>query len=246
MFPEYKKFLKSADWRNFRQEYIDRRVLADGGLCEVCCQVAGQELHHVKPVTPDNFSDKSIKLGNDNVKWVCKECHSRNEKSRVEKYANPPFKLQNGCYMNESGDMVKQRIAVVWGAPFAGKRSYVSGLKGVADFVLCTDELFKAFSLLPSELLPDNLFRDIMKIRDSILSRIGEGQINAPAVWIIAGLPRRKDREELRKRFPDAEFVLIDTAKSKCLYKLQQSKDVKEKYKAADYIAKYFEKYEPD
>ena len=55
----------------------------------------------------------------------------------------------------------------------------------------------------------DNLLDIAIGIRDYIYKRIEENNVDTKAIWIIASLPKRKEREELSKRL-GADLILID------------------------------------
>lgn len=52
--------------------YIFKR---DMGLC-VRCGRPGEIVHHKVHLTPENISDLSIALGEDNLELLCRECHA--------------------------------------------------------------------------------------------------------------------------------------------------------------------------
>ena len=47
----------------------------DGGLCEECHNKPGYIVHHKTALTAGNISDPDISLNNDNLEYVCKDCH---------------------------------------------------------------------------------------------------------------------------------------------------------------------------
>ena len=75
--PWAKAFYNSKAWRRCRDSFIDQRVIADGGLCEVCHEEPGYIVHHVKELTPVNILDPNISLNHSNLMFVCKKCHDK-------------------------------------------------------------------------------------------------------------------------------------------------------------------------
>ena len=63
-------FYKSFAWQQCRDSYA-RSV---GYLCEEC-GAAGEIVHHIKHITPDNINDPNITLGFDNLQLLCRDCH---------------------------------------------------------------------------------------------------------------------------------------------------------------------------
>ena len=81
-----KRFYKSKAWKLCRDAYIQHRIVADGGLCEVCHKVPGYIVHHKIPLTPNNISDPNISLNPDNLQYDCKACHDVEEAHAFVKY----------------------------------------------------------------------------------------------------------------------------------------------------------------
>ena len=80
MAKEYaKQFYNSKRWRRCRQAYIDKRIMIDGGLCEVCHEQLGEIVHHIIQITPQNIHNADITLNHDNLRYDCKACHDREE-----------------------------------------------------------------------------------------------------------------------------------------------------------------------
>lgn len=70
-----KAFYKSKRWQLCRQAYIAARILADGGLCEICHRNLGYIVHHKKMLTALNINNPDIALNHCNLQYVCKPCH---------------------------------------------------------------------------------------------------------------------------------------------------------------------------
>lgn len=91
------KFYKSALWRKCRQQYIDSRIIIDGGLCETCHSRLGYIVHHKTWITPENINDPNVTLNQDNLKYDCLVCHNKeSEKEEQPKYI-----------FTDNGDVVK-------------------------------------------------------------------------------------------------------------------------------------------
>lgn len=73
------KFYNSDKWRTARLLYINNRILTDGGLCEICHLVPGYIVHHIKALTATNINDPEIALNPQNLMYLCKDCHDRQE-----------------------------------------------------------------------------------------------------------------------------------------------------------------------
>ena len=70
-----KFFYNSQQWHNMR-EYIMKR---DAYLCQDCLAkgkyVPAEEVHHIIPLEPENITDPSITLNEENLVSLCRECH---------------------------------------------------------------------------------------------------------------------------------------------------------------------------
>lgn len=77
-----KQFYKSSPWRKARQAYIDERLAADGGICEVCGKEPGKIVHHIIWLDDQNCNDPSISLNPDNFRYECQDCHNKEKDPR--------------------------------------------------------------------------------------------------------------------------------------------------------------------
>lgn len=72
-----KSFYKSKAWQKCRAAY----AASVGGLCEDCLDngivQAGEIVHHVRALTPDNIDDPSVTLSPDNLRLLCRDCHGK-------------------------------------------------------------------------------------------------------------------------------------------------------------------------
>ena len=73
------RFYRSKEWLLARQQ----KIASCNGRCEKCGAI-GEEVHHKIPLTPKNITDPRITLGEDNLIYLCKECHNK-EHHRFEK-----------------------------------------------------------------------------------------------------------------------------------------------------------------
>ena len=99
MAKEYARaFYKSKAWQVCRESYIASRVLLDGGLCEQCHEHLGYIVHHKNPITPSNIHDPHITLNHDNLAYVCKACHDKEDGHGVGRMGKPLL-----CSFDDSG-----------------------------------------------------------------------------------------------------------------------------------------------
>ena len=69
-------FYRTKLWQSVRDTYAQKA----GGLCERCAERgiirAGEIVHHIEPLTPQNITDPKIAYGEDNLMLVCRDCHA--------------------------------------------------------------------------------------------------------------------------------------------------------------------------
>ena len=79
-------------WRRCRQDYIDKRLRIDGGLCEVCRQRPGKVVHHIEWLDDVKCNDPEIAINPKNLRYECQDCHNAEEVPREKKIRELPRK----------------------------------------------------------------------------------------------------------------------------------------------------------
>lgn len=97
-----KKFYNSKEWKSCRKSYIAKRIMIDGGLCEVCHKELGCILHHKVLLTPANINNPDITLNHCNLQLDCKECHDEEEGHFIDSKS----KKQLMCRFDENGQPI--------------------------------------------------------------------------------------------------------------------------------------------
>lgn len=218
-----KSFYASESWIKFRMYIIASRGLR----CEHCGELVARPgeltVHHIIELAPENVHDVNISLNPDNVMLVHHECHNK--------------------IHNRFGYKAGRNVYIVFGAPLAGKRTYVQEYMSRGDIVVDMDRLYAAVSLLPSYDKPDNLLVNVRGIHnlllDNIKTRLGKWN-NA---WIIGGYANKYKREKLAEDL-GAELIFCDVSKQECISRLEQ--DEERRYRKDEwiiYINKWFEEY---
>ena len=84
-------FYKSKTWQHTR-EYVMKR---DHYLCQDCLakgiQTPAEEVHHIIPLQPENITDPSITLNEENLIRLCRECHRARHGARERRYTVDEF-----------------------------------------------------------------------------------------------------------------------------------------------------------
>jgi predicted kinase len=239
MAKEYaERFYNSKAWQTCRKSYISNRVSIDGGVCEKCHIHLGYIVHHKKYITAFNINDSNITLNHQNLEYLCHECH--NKVHEVGKKKERETILHNGCYFDESGNLTPQKRIIVYGAPASGKTTYVKENMEKGDMVVDLDYIKQAISFTLKDQETNNLLPNAIQIRNSIYNLIENGDVDSKRIWIIAGLPKKTERDALAKRLK-AKLLHIDVGLITC--KEQAHNDFKRNM--PDWIIeKYFEEFE--
>ncbi len=248
-----KQFYRSQAWQRARGAYIDEREAVDGGLCELCEEVPGTEVHHKIFLRPENIHDENITLNPENFKLLCFECHQR-EHEAARRLAQLAAKqrdskkgvLLNGSYYyDDEGNIQPFRVYVVWGAPGSGKTTYVRKHMQSGDIVVDLDLIGRALSMTDKTDVPRNVERIAYDIRDYLYTRIAQRDIDAKRVWVVAGLPKRKQRQQIATDL-NAELIYIDSKFVECYSHILHDDERKDKALQLAIIEKWFRDYEPD
>ena len=238
-----KSFYNSKKWRITRAAYVDSRVNIDGGMCEYCGAEAGEEVHHVIALTPANIHDTEITLNWDNLKFLCKDCHFKAHREIIVNSLNNINRCKNmtnnGCYFDDDGNLIQIRRYIVWGSPASGKTTYVRQNMQRGDLIVDLDFIKQAISLQDKTDTPDSLYPVAVKIRELLYDLIAENKIDCKSVWVIASLPRKKERLELAERL-GAELVHIDTDYHECIRRAGLDADRHDKQKQRALVDKFF------
>lgn len=235
-----KAFYNSQSWQICRKELIITRTeqSADKRLhCEMCGKILqdkGDIIAHHSPIelTEDNVDDVMIALNPDNLKIVCFKCHN----------------VAHGRVWNGTKHFkrVDRAVYLVYGAPLAGKTSFVKHNMQDGDIVVDIDSLYEAVTLNPRYDKPDRLLNNVLSIRDKIIEDIKYRHGGWLAAWIIGGYPAKQPREKLAADV-GAELVYIRTTQEECLERLKYCKDYRSEHydDYSKYIADWFGRFVP-
>ena len=96
MIKSRKQFYKSKEWRKVRELVIIRQ----GGICNRCNKPV-EEIHHIIPLTDENYTDPSISLNLDNLEGLCHDCH--NEET------NPIISIRDDIKFDSYGNLIQKQ-----------------------------------------------------------------------------------------------------------------------------------------
>lgn len=242
-----KAFYKSKAWQRCRNAYVAERVNIDGGLCEACHERPGEELHHIKEIDIFNVRNSEITLNHNNLMWLCKECHFAEHKQRIvesiEKRRKKRILGPGGIWFDDSGNPQPQKIFIVYGAPASGKTSYVQENKHYGDLVVDLDLIKSALTMCQRRETPDNILNIAIEVRNKIYDLIKQKKVDCKAIWIIASLPKKKDRETIAKEL-NGELIFLRTDFNECINRAMSDTDRGNAVLQEHIIKKWFEEYE--
>ena len=247
-----KAFYRSQAWKRARQDYVDQRKSVDGGLCELCQEEPGTEVHHKIFLRQENIDDENITLNPDNFMLLCYDCHQReHEAARKVAILNAQRRdskkgvLINGTYYyDENGEIQPFKVIVVWGAPGSGKTTYVRQHIQPGDVVIDLDLIGRALSMADKTDVPRNVESIALDIRDYLYTRIAQRGLDAKRVWVVAGLPKREQRQEVADLLK-AELIFIGSSFTECYQHILHDDERNDKALQLAIIEKWFKDYEP-
>lgn len=216
-------FYASRKWRDLRMSLIIER----GNKCERCGHIVPRSVdligHHKIELTPENVHDHMISLNSDKIEIICYECHN-------EEHQRFGYQTGKGVY-------------IIYGPPFAGKKTFVKQNLRRGDLMIDMDALYSACSGLPFFDKPDNLFRNVIGIHNALIDQVKTRYGKWNSAWVIGGYADKFKRDRLANEL-GAELVFCDATKEECLRRLEQDEARKyRKIEWAGYIDKWFDQY---
>lgn len=229
------QFYTSTEWRKLRKVIIAERTNKKDGI--LYDEYSGKpllkdydiSLHHKIHLTLQNVNDPSISLNPDNIMVVSIKSHNALHK----RFGSRP-------------SLSDRKVYYVYGAPLAGKSTFVRENMAEGDLVLDIDRLWVAVSGQPEYVKPHELKPVVFNLRNAVLDAIKTRAGDWQAAWVIEGGARLGERmrriEEL-----GAEPIHIDTSREECLMRLERDESreaVREQWRG--FIDKWFDEYQPD
>ena len=232
-----KKFYSSKGWEACRNSYY----IMQNGICEECGG-AGDEVHHIIFLTPQNINDPFIALNHDNLKLLCRECHNK-EHEKAKRMTELNRTRENRFEYDEEGNIIQSKVFIVWGCYGSGKSTYVKQHLKKGDLIIDLDLLGQAISGQGKTELPYSLLPLALSLRDYLYSKVEREEITRGNVYITSALPIKKEREEFAQRL-NAELIYIDATEEECLRRVLADKERVDKHKQQKIIKEYFQKLE--
>ena len=220
--PELQRFYGSKRWHDLRTVLIIQRH----GICARCGKDFSSDTsqliaHHKEHLTDETLKDPEVAVNPDNVEIVCAKCHAH--------------------YHPEKGFTKRKQVFIVYGPPMSGKTTYVRENMDPGDLVVDLDALTSAVTLSPLYEKHDSIKRTVFSIRDFLYDQIRIRSGDWQTAWVIAGLPRKNERDRLASRL-GASLVLVEATEEECHARLLDTDDGR--YPEWDtYITQWFKDY---
>lgn len=193
-------FYKSKEWEALRNQLRLERVNEEGLLiCEHCGKPIVKAYdciaHHRIELTEDNVNDVAVSLNPENVMLIHFRCHNR---------------------LHQRYDGFRQSVYLVYGAPCAGKTTFVDGVANEDDLILDLDSIWESICKSDRYHKSNRLKANVFGIRDCIIDQIRLRKGMWRNAYVIGGYPLASDRERMC-RLLSAEKIFIDTDKKECM-----------------------------
>lgn len=227
--PKLQAFYKSRKWETFIANLRAERTNADGFIiCEKCGKPILKAYdcigHHITELTDDNVDDVMISLNPENIQLLHFKCHNEVH----ERFGYNGRQTQN--------------VFIVYGAPCAGKRTFVRENANNNDLIIDIEKIWAAIRAdkCTGNEKPNSIKSSVFAVRDTLLDnvRVRRGKWNN--AYIIGGYPLQGERERLQSMVGADKLIFIDTPKDICKARAQATDENK-----LQYIDEWFERYSP-
>lgn len=220
-------FYRSKEWCLLIQHIKHDRLNGEGlNICEYCGKPIIKEYdciaHHKIYLTEDNVNDYETSLNPNNIMLVHHKCHN---------------------IIHDKLSYRGRKVYMVYGAPMAGKTTYVNSVKSDGDLIIDMDNIWQCVSGCDRYIKPGRLKSVVFGVRDYLIDCIKYRRGKWNNAYIIGGYPLISDRERLCKEL-GAEDIFIDTSLNECLKRLEACED-RNFDEWATYIFDWFDKYSP-
>lgn len=162
---------KTTAWQKLRV-----LALSLAPICQRCTVKAATTVHHIKPAR--EYPELQFDL--DNLETMCVSCHNRMSQQEQKEAMQGRHTFSS---IPEGNFAIP--VHIVWGAPGAGKNTYVNKHKLKGDLVVDWDSIFEALSTLPRYDKPKELMPFVAEARDAIIRRLCQPS-QVRCAWIIS------------------------------------------------------------
>lgn len=203
--PELQRFYASKRWHDLRNVLVVERH----GVCDRCGKDFSDDTskliaHHKEHLTDETLKDPAVAVDPRNIEILCQKCHA--------------------FYHAERGATKKKQVFIVYGSPFSGKSSYVRNNLTEGDLVIDLDAIYSAIGGTSMYKHPASIQRIAFGVRDYLYDQVRIRNGSWSAAWVIAGLPRKDEREGLAARL-GASLIRVEATMEECLRRCLNADD---------------------
>lgn len=203
------QFYCSREWKQMRKQLLATRRNPEDGLLydeysgEVIINECDAIIHHKVALTERNLNDYNIALNPDNLMVVTHKSHG---------IIHRRFEWQSYSW--------QRKVYIVFGAPCAGKTTYVRDNLSVGDLVLDLDAIWQALSLQQSHVYSEDLKPIVFGVRQFLLDKIKIRDGTWDVAWVLSTEVLPTEQQRMCERL-GAEPIYIDTGEAECLRRLR-------------------------
>lgn len=221
-------FYRSDEWRRLLKQLRLERLNDQG---EIICDYCGKPItraydligHHVEELTEENVNDFNISLNPNNIQFVHHRCHN---------------------YIHSKLGYSMREVYLVYGAPMAGKCSWVKDNAQEGDLIINIDDIWECVSGCERFTKPNRLKAVVFKVYEALLDAVKYRLGRWNNAYIIGGFPLQSERERLCRDLAARE-IFIDASQEECLARLAAD-DIRSKIDGYDqFILDWFARYSP-
>ena len=236
-FTSTQEFYKSAEWVKFRKVVISRRTTADGFVyCALCGKPILKKydliVHHKTELTDENVSDYTISLNEDKVELLHFKCHNQLHGRFSDGHAASFTQYH------------KKKVYIVYGAPCAGKSTWVKQNATEQDLIVDLDNIWQMVSINDRYIKPPVLRSVVFDIRDKLYDLIKYRCGKWHDAYIITGGALLGERERLAQRVGADDLIFIDTTYKECIKRCASRGEQAEEWRG--FVQNWFDTYQPD
>jgi len=236
-----RRMYASKQWKHCR-DYIFNKYF---GLCQDCGK-PGVEVHHNIFLTPTNINDMDVVYGEVNLVLLCRDCHYTRHTIRRKSVDDCYYFDEDGnmCQKIMEAEPMEAKVYIVYGCPGSGKSRYVKEHMSIGDVVVDLDLLSQAIGLQGKAETPINLIDTALDMREHLYELIAKRRIKCQSVWIVAGLPKIYEREQLKSRVKADDLIFINVSKDECIKRITNDDERVDKNKQLLIIDKWFREFD--
>ena len=228
MIRRLETFYQSKDWIKLTRLIRTERVNADGFLI---CAKCGKPIlkaydaicHHKIFLTAENINDLNISMNPDNIEVVHHACHNK---------------------IHDKLGYKRREVFLVYGAPLAGKSSYVRDLQPDDALICDIDLIWMSVTGGEKYAKPKALASVVFGIRDYMMDCIRTRRGFWNTAYIIGGYPLISERERLCRTY-GAREIFVAATKDECLARLHADPDGRDVKAWEGYIEEWWRRFRP-